>query len=54
MDWHIEQKHPEIMPLAIAKYAVGYGLYHYSPPPPDKALFHLFFQITEASFFQEL
>lgn len=54
MDWHIEQKHPEIMALAIAKYAVGYGLYHYSPPPPDKALFHLFFQITEASFFQEL
>jgi len=54
MDWHIEQQHPEIMVMAIAKYAVGYGLYHYSPPPPDRALFHLYFQITEAPFFREL
>lgn len=54
MDWHIEQNHPEIISMAIAKYMVGYGLYHYTPPPPDRAFFHLFFQITEAPFFKDL
>lgn len=54
MDWHIEQKHPEIMTMAIARYAVGYGLYHYAPPPPDVDLLHLFFHITEYAYFRDL
>jgi hypothetical protein len=54
MDWHIEQKHPEIMTMAIARYAVGYGLYHYAPPPPDVDFLHLFFHITEYTYFREL
>ena len=54
MDWHIEQKHPEILVLSIPKYIVGYAMFHFSPPPPITAWFHLFYRITERSFFAQL
>lgn len=54
MDWYIDQGHPEIMSMAIARYTVGYGLYHYAPPPPDSAFFHLFYRITEQDYFRQL
>jgi hypothetical protein len=54
MDWHLQQRHPEVITMAIPQYAVGYALFHYAPPPPIKALLHLLYQVTEAPFFAEL
>jgi hypothetical protein len=54
VNWHIEQKHPEILQMSILRYAVGYALYHCTPPPPDRDLLHLFFRITEHRFFTDL
>ena len=54
MDWHLEQNHSETLQMAIVKYAVGYALYHCTPPPADKDYLHLFYQITEQHFFIEL
>jgi hypothetical protein len=54
MDWHIQQQHPTELALAVPKYIVGHCLFYFAPPPPIRELLHLFFQITEASFFAEL
>ena len=54
MDWHLEQKHSEILQMAIVKYALGYALYHCSPPPPDKDYLHLLYRITDAAYFASL
>ncbi len=54
VNWHIEQKHPEILQMAILRYAVGYALYHCTPPPPDRDFLHLFYRITEHGYFSQL
>ena len=54
MEWHIEQRHPEIITMAIPNYIVGYALFHYAPPPPDSALFHFFLRVTEHEYFTDL
>lgn len=54
MEWHLQQRHPELIAMAIPQYAVGYALFHYAPPPPTRALLHLFYQVTEAPFFADL
>ncbi|RMG81173.1 MAG: hypothetical protein D6714_13410 [Bacteroidetes bacterium] len=53
MDWFVENDHPEIA-LAIPGYIVGYCLFQYAVPAPDRDLFHLYYQITEAPYFQSL
>lgn len=53
MDWYIENGH-ERMALAISGYIVGFCLFNYAVPKPDRDLFHLYYQITEPAYFNEL
>ncbi len=54
MEWHLEQRHSEMMAMAIPKYIVGYALFHYAPPPPVTALMQLFLRVSEHTFFTAL
>lgn len=54
MDWHLSQKHADTICLAVPKYIVGYGLFHFAPPRYDRDMFQLLFRITESSFFENL
>ena len=51
MEWPIQQNH-ELLALAVPQYIAGFALFHYAPPKPVRELLHLFFQITESSFFR--
>ena len=53
MDWYQENGHTEIA-LAIPGYIVGYCLFNYAAPKPDRELFHLFYQIVEQDYFNAL
>jgi hypothetical protein len=53
MEWPLQQGHDQLA-LAIPQYIAGFILFHQAPPKPDRAFLHLFFQITESSFFREL
>ena len=53
MDWYHEQKHYDIA-LSIPGYIVGYCLFNYAVPKPDRDLLHLYFQVTEPEYFQRL
>lgn len=53
MDWYAENGHHEIA-LAVPGYIVGYCLFNYSVPKPDRELFQLFYQIIEAEYFRAL
>lgn len=53
MEWPLQQNH-EALALAVPQYIVGFALFHYAPPKPDRELFHLFYQIMEPEFFRNL
>ncbi len=53
MKWYLDHQHPKVA-LAIPGYVVGYCLFNYALPRPDRDLFHLYYQIVESSFFSEL
>ena len=53
MDWYLENQHYEIA-QAVPGYIVGYCLFHYALPKPDRDLFHLYYEITEAEYFRAL
>ncbi len=53
MDWYYEHGHPKVA-LAIPTYIVGFSLFNYALPKPDKAYLHLYFQILESDYFQNL
>ena len=53
MDWYFENGYPEIA-QAVPGYIVGYCLFNYALPKPDRDLFHLYYEITEAAYFQTL
>ena len=53
MDWYLENGH-ERMAMAIPGYIVGFCLFNYAVPKPDHDLFHLYYQITESSYFSSL
>ena len=53
MEWPLQQNY-DVLALAVPQYIAGFALFHYAPPKPDRELFHLFFQIIEPAFFQEL
>ncbi len=40
--------------LAVPGYIVGYCLFNYAVPLPDRAFFHLYYQIMEPEYFREL
>jgi len=53
MDWYSENGYHKIA-LAVPGYIVGYCMFNYAVPAPDRAFFFLFYQITETRFFKEL
>ncbi len=53
MDWYLDQGETDIA-LAIPGYIIGYALFNYALPKPDRDLFHLYYSITEPWFFTQL
>ena len=53
MDWYKEHGYDNIA-LAIPGYIVGYCMFNYAVPKPDRDLFHLYYQIVEADYFKSL
>ncbi len=53
MDWYWENGH-ETIAKAIPGYIVGYCLFQFAVPKPVRALFHLYYQVTEADYFRDL
>lgn len=53
MDWYYENGHIAIA-KAIPDYIVGYCMFNYAVPKPDRDLFRLYYRIMEADFFDEL
>ncbi|MBU6340670.1 MAG: hypothetical protein KGS48_04170 [Bacteroidetes bacterium] len=53
MEWPLQQNY-HALAMAVPQYIAGFALFHYAPPPPDRAFFHLFYQIIEEPFFKHL
>ncbi len=53
MDWYKANGHEKVA-LSIPGYIVGYLLFSYSLPEPDRALLHLYYQIMEWDYFKSL
>lgn len=53
MKWYQDNGYDAVA-LAIPGYVVGYCLFNYALQRPDRDLFHLYYQVVEASFFNEL
>ncbi len=53
MDWYEENGYEHIA-LAIPGYIVGYCLFQFAMPKPVKELLHLYYQVTEATYFKDL
>lgn len=53
MDWYQENGHQAVA-MAIPGYIVGYCLFNYAVPQPDRDFFHLYYQITNPDYFQAL
>lgn len=53
MDWYEEHGHPAIA-FAVPGYIVGYCMFNYAIPKPVRDFFHLYFKVTESSFFKKL
>ena len=53
LEWYIKHGRDDIA-LSSASYIVGYCLFNYAVPLPDKAFLHLFYKITDSDYFQAL
>lgn len=53
MNWPLQHNH-EVLALAVPQYIAGFALFHYSPPKPDRDLFHLLYQVLEPKIFRDL
>jgi len=53
MKWFQQNKYYDTA-LAVPGYIVGYCLFNYAIPLPDRAFFHLYFQIMEPEYFTRL
>lgn len=52
-DWYVRNKHYDVA-LAMTGYIVGYSLFYWAVPRPDRELLHLYYQIIESDFFDSL
>jgi phage antirepressor YoqD-like protein len=52
-DWYVRNKHFDVA-LAMTGYIVGYSLFYWAVPRPNKELLHLYYEIIESDFFDEL
>ncbi|MEM6966772.1 MAG: hypothetical protein AAF573_18555 [Bacteroidota bacterium] len=53
MDWYNEHNYHPIA-IAVPGYIVGYCMFNFAIPRPDRELFHLYYQIVEATYFKDL
>ena len=53
LDWYQDNGYPEVA-RAIPGYIVGYALFNYAIPLPDRELLHLYYRVTEEAYFREL
>jgi hypothetical protein len=53
MDWYCENNYKTVA-LAIPGFVVGYCLFNFASPRPDKDFLHLYYQITESQYFKDL
>lgn len=53
MDWYRDNGYEEIA-ISISEYIIGYSLFNYAVPKPDRDLFHLYFQVMESTYFKSL
>lgn len=53
VDWYKDHDHERIA-MAIPGYLVGYCLFYFAIPKPDRDFFHLFYQIIDAKYFRDL
>lgn len=53
MDWYHDHGYSSVA-LAVPSYIIGYALFNYAIPQPDREFFHLFFRITEPDYFRQL
>lgn len=51
--WYQQNGYPKVA-LAIAGYIIGYCLFNYALPKPDRDLFELYYKIVEPQFFKDL
>jgi len=53
MDWYVDNNYHNVA-AAIPSYLIGYSLFNYALPLPDRDFFHLFYRITETNYFKAL
>lgn len=53
MDWYVENRYEEIA-CSIPGYIVGYCLFNFALPLPDRQLLHLYYQVMEPAYFTSL
>jgi len=53
MDWYQKNKHHAVA-LSIPGYIIGYSLFNYALPAPDRDFLHLYFRIFEDGYFRQL
>lgn len=53
MDWYENNNYSDVA-LAVPGYIMGYSMFNFSVPEPDIALLHLYFEITNQKFFNDL
>lgn len=53
MDWYRENGYYRVA-AAYPHYIVGYSLFVYAVPQPDREFFHLFYRVSESSYFRGL
>lgn len=53
MDWYYDNKYDDVG-LAIPSYLVGYLMFSYALPDPDRDFLHLLYEIIETDYFKEM
>lgn len=53
MDWYYDNKYDDVA-LAIPSYLVGYLMFSYALPNPDRDFLHLLYEIIEADYFSQM
>lgn len=53
MDWYYDNKYDDVA-LAIPSYLVGYLMFSYALPDPDRDFLHILYEIVESDFFAEM
>lgn len=53
MDWYNANGHDKVA-RAVPGYIVGFCLFNYAVPQPDRDFLHLYYKITKAQYFQDL